>query len=250
MAPNKFEKHIKKELQEREIVPSANAWERVSEKLEAPNQNKKKGYFWYGIAAGFIGILMVSILYFSSEKPINNIDNQTVDTNDKPIEAIVNNEKEVATGIEEAVTETEQVTRLSVDDVVPIVQNPAPKVKNGIATVQQNQTLVTTEIEKQVISGDSNEQIINSKLIEIVAKVDSLEQNNMTITDAEVNDLLRNAQEELLRNKLFSQNGSVDAMALLNDVEDELDKSFRDEIFDSLKAGFFKIRTAVADRNK
>ena len=36
----------------------------------------------------------------------------------------------------------------------------------------------------------------------------------------------------------------------LTEVEDELDQSFRDQIFDSLKEGFLKVRTAVADRNK
>jgi len=66
------------------------------------------------------------------------------------------------------------------------------------------------------------------------------------LTNAEVDDLLRSAQEEILREKLFSQNGSVDAMAL----QDELDQSFRDQIFESLKTGFLKVRTAVADRNK
>jgi len=35
----------------------------------------------------------------------------------------------------------------------------------------------------------------------------------------------------------------------LNEVEGELDISFREQIFESLKTGFLKVRTAVADRN-
>ncbi|CAN0604335.1 unnamed protein product, partial [Ectocarpus sp. 12 AP-2014] len=72
---------------------------------------------------------------------------------------------------------------------------------------------------------------------------------NSTVTDAEVDSLLTRAQDEILRDKIFNKDKSVDAMALLTEVEDELDKSFRDQIFDSLKAGFIKVRTAVADRN-
>ena len=34
------------------------------------------------------------------------------------------------------------------------------------------------------------------------------------------------------------------------DEEDELDESFRDQIFDALKSGYLKLRTAVADRNE
>ena len=57
MEPNKFEKHIKKQLQEREIKPSPNAWDRLSEKLDADvPPSKKRGYLWYGIAASFIGL--------------------------------------------------------------------------------------------------------------------------------------------------------------------------------------------------
>jgi len=36
----------------------------------------------------------------------------------------------------------------------------------------------------------------------------------------------------------------------LAEVEDELDESFRDQIFDALKTGYLKLRTAVADRNQ
>ena len=77
-----------------------------------------------------------------------------------------------------------------------------------------------------------------------------LEKNNTWVTDAEVNQLLRQAQEEILATKVLRYDNSVDATALLADVEGELDKSFRDQSFDALKDGFVKVRTAVADRNK
>ena len=82
----------------------------------------------------------------------------------------------------------------------------------------------------------------------IVAQLDVLEQYS-AVTDAEVDSLLKRAQDEILRDKLFNTDKSVDAMALLTEVEGELDQSFRDQIFNSLKASFIKVRTAVADRN-
>jgi len=48
---------------------------------------------------------------------------------------------------------------------------------------------------------------------------------------------------------VFQDNGKVDAMALLIEVEDEIDQSFRDRIFKKLKDGLFKARTAIANRN-
>jgi len=81
-----------------------------------------------------------------------------------------------------------------------------------------------------------------------VAKVDALELSD-AVTDAEVDSLLLQAQQDILKENLFNTDNSVNAMALLTEVEDELDQSFRDQIFESLKTGFLKVRTAVADRN-
>ena len=83
----------------------------------------------------------------------------------------------------------------------------------------------------------------------MVAQVELLENNNISISNTEIDSLLRKAQDEILTDKIFNQEGKVDALALLNEVEGELDISFREQIFESLKTGFLKVRTAVADRN-
>jgi acyl carrier protein len=109
---------------------------------------------------------------------------------------------------------------------------------------------VETAPKKVTIPRNPSEEIIHEKIAEIVAQVEVLEKENSTVTDAEIDSLLRNAQRQILEDKMFRKDRSVDAMALLADVEDELDRSFRDEIFDALKDGFLKVRTAVADRNR
>ena len=249
MAPNKFEKHIKKKLQEREIRPSTNAWEKLSKKLDdASPQPKKKVHIWYGIAASFIGLLIVSVLYFNFEGTVNTTEVQIVDTDDKATEINVNDEIVVEKDIEDAVVDNNQMKQSPANDVKK--ENQIPELKNQITSVEEIDTVIDPAGEKAVSPDAFKEEIINTKIWEIVAAVDSLEQNNTALTNAAVDDLLRNAQEEILRDKLFNQSGSVDAMALLIEVEDELDQSFRDQIFESLKAGFLKVRTAVADRNE
>ena len=42
---------------------------------------------------------------------------------------------------------------------------------------------------------------------------------------------------------------TVDADSLLWDVEMEMDQSFREKVFDIMKEGYLKARTAVANRN-
>ncbi|QCW99028.1 hypothetical protein FGM00_02430 [Aggregatimonas sangjinii] len=251
MAPNKFEKHIKKQLEEREIAPSSNAWERLSEQLDATAPpSKKSNVFWYGVAASFIGVLIVSVLYFGSGRPAAGTDIQIVDTYKEAneIETITTDARESKN--EEVVVENDRVAEQPSTVVKSLDINQVQATKNKTASVSEIENTQDVVVKKTKAPKDLKSEIIEAKIIEIVAAADSLELGNTALTNAEVDSLLRNAQEELLRDKMFAQNGSVDAMALLAEVEDELDKTFRDQIFDSLKEGFFKVRTAVADRNK
>jgi len=248
MAPNKFEKHIKKQLQEREILPSTNAWESLSERLdEAIPPAKKKGYLWYGIAASVIGLLMISLFYFSSENSLNTPEAQFVDTNEEIKESIPVKDVIIKNNIEEAVVENNLNNDMPEESEISTMDNSITEIENQVAIADKTES---NNLDSLDVKSTSLEQEVNTKVLEIVAAVDSIEQNNSALTEAEVEELLRNAQEEILKEKLFKQNGTVDAMALLTEVEDELDKSFRDQIFESLKTGFLKVRTAVADRNK
>ena len=83
----------------------------------------------------------------------------------------------------------------------------------------------------------------------MLATVLNLESESNQVTDVEVDSLLRAAQFDILKEKVFQDNGKVDAMALLVEVEDEIDQSFREKIFKKLKDGLFKARTAIANRN-
>jgi len=69
MAPIKLEKDIKNKLEQRKLQPSAVAWESLQERLDA-NQNKKnnKGYWWFAIAASFVGILIISSIFFNKNQ--------------------------------------------------------------------------------------------------------------------------------------------------------------------------------------
>ena len=91
--------------------------------------------------------------------------------------------------------------------------------------------------------------LIDIKIGEVMAIVTAHEENNEDLTDLEVASLLRKAQEEILTEKLINSDNSVNPEALLSQVEEELDQSFRDKILQKLKSGYNKVRTAVADRN-
>jgi len=245
MEPDKFEKHIKNQLDKRNIKPSDNAWEKISGQLQKTEPPTSKRFFWYSVAAAFIGILIISSLYFNSSDESIESGIQIVVTPNEPviipkIEAVVKKQN----AVEE---------KIAISDKPSIKVAKKPSVRVETVSEYNSQIASTDNFSDKIIKVDTvlnkTEQLITTKIAEIVAQVNSLENSNLPISSIEVDSLLRKAQQEVLTDKIFNQEGEVDAMALLNEVEGELDQSFREQIFESLKTGFLKVRTAVADRN-
>ncbi len=237
----KFDKHIKTKLEERRAIPSEEAWNKIQARL--PLNKKSDGirkYVW-AIAASFIGILLVSVLFYQQEQP-NPVIDPVVDKT--TVEDAFQEESRI-------VEKTESKEKVSKEiEARPLVvkneEEPLEETVVGMDTPDQKTTppIKDIPIEKSL-------DVISIKANEVFAQVEALESMSLSgVTDAEVDSLLRVAQEQILAEKIFDQNGKVDAMALLTEVEDELDESFRDHIFDALKEGYLKLRTAVADRNK
>ncbi|MEC8831153.1 MAG: hypothetical protein VX772_02245, partial [Bacteroidota bacterium] len=77
---DKLEKHIKEKLEERTIEPSANAWDKIASQVKEPIKRKGNTWFPYAIAASIVGVLFVSIFFFTN-KDSNLEQIQVVDTN-------------------------------------------------------------------------------------------------------------------------------------------------------------------------
>ena len=77
-----------------------------------------------------------------------------------------------------------------------------------------------------------------------------MEDSQITVSDSEIESLLQLAQKKLAINKiLVEKKTTVDAGSLLQDVETDLDESFRDKIFNRIVSGYNTVATAVAERN-
>ncbi|MBT8298793.1 MAG: hypothetical protein KJO52_10700 [Maribacter sp.] len=244
MEPDKFEKHIKNQMREREISPSANAWNKISNQLPA-QEPKSKSFFWYSVAAAFIGILILSSLYFNTSDEVIEPNIQVVETPNEPADI----PKTEAVLAEQNTTE-EKITIVDKTSIKK-AENSSGQFETDLNPKAQIASAGNDgDIVKRVGTVPTGtERLINTKIAEIVAQVNLLENNSLPVSSMEVDSLLRQAQQEILSNKIFNDKCEVDAMALLSEVEGELDKSFREQIFESLKTGFLKVRTAVADRN-
>ena len=252
MAPDKFEKHIREKINEREIAPSEEAWNRIAGLIPVEERKRSRTLLRYSIAASFAGLLIVSLYLFQTRDEAVTPPVQVVETEQQlkeepqprkllPVD-IQEEEEQVASQLpteqkKERVMEVGPETRRSLAVVAP---EKAPAERDNVLSEKENTIAV---VEKQ------EELLIQSKITEVVAEVRLLETNSEALTEAEVDSLLRKAHSEILKERIFTSNNAVDALALLNEVEEELDQSFRDQLFERLKAGFNKVRTAVADRN-
>ncbi len=259
METERFEGKIKRELRDREITPSAGSWDKLSAKLDATEEKKKPFVLWMGIAASIIGGILILSLVFNNLIPLDSPEIVDVPKNEIKLEKTqVENSEEIFIPTK---TEVKQVATAEVEEVEKNQSTPRTKgnVIKKIESSQSNrdaravidntnlikeQTLITPT----VVTSD---KILDAKLNDAVANVLSQTKNGQIVTDAEVNELLAEAAAKISQERYKSDFavGKVDPQDLLQDVEFEMDKSFRDKIFDMLKEGYSKAKTAVANRN-
>ena len=256
MAPNNFEDNIKDKLEKRTIQPSADAWNRLENQLDhSKEKSKNKPLLWIGLAASIVGVLLM-VSQFLKEPNVKPKTPVIVETPNTLEQSKTNQEvakdikdKEIINTSERENTElkTNPTTTKSVVEIEPKAQEistPTTHVAsvNDKSTDQKN--FQPVELKQEALS------IEDQKINEVIAQVKTLKDKNKTITDADVEALLQQAQKEIRTQKLYNENtGVVDAKLLLEDVEADLDKSFRDKVFEALKANFNFVKTAVAQRN-
>jgi len=238
MAKNNIEKKIREVLYERSITPSENAWSKIEDQLGSSSQTAKRGYWAYGIAAGFIGILFISIFFLTQPVaeviPTQEVVKTTDNTSDIP------NTLEIQESLKDDFENTGDLVQKD-----PLQEN----------TQLPNDVLVQNMVQPKFLDEKIVEDFValekvDTKIAEVMTQVTILEQTQGAVSDATVDSLLRTAQKELLRERIIGDSQAVDALALLSDVEDELNRSLRDQLFEKLKDGYVKVRSAIAYRNE
>jgi len=234
-----LERQIKERLSGHQIEPSPDAWQRLSSRLNGPGTGKRRAWKAYALAACSLGVILMALGRLAKG--------------------------EGGAGNPQTVEREGEAVRPWQPSPVPALerggQDPEREAGQMPATLADREGLAPDkgaleregplggETQRSEGSASGSEARIMQKVGEVVAQVELLERLDHDVSDREVDSLLRQAQNQLLQEKIFQGNGSVDALALLAEVEVELDRNFRDRLFEALKAGYSKLRTAVADRN-
>ncbi|GFZ92832.1 hypothetical protein GCM10011531_25850 [Aquaticitalea lipolytica] len=240
MAPIKFEENIKDKLEKRTIQPSADAWQTLASRLDAKNNKKKSPYYlWLGVAAS-----IVAIMFIASQLFVNN-NNTTIET---PV--IVNTNKETIKKVEsENVLQKKDVLTNNVEkESVKELNIKTPKSEKTEVALLTKQKEEKTVLPKEVIVNKTSFEDL--KVQQVVAQIQGLKDKGESVTDKDIDALLDQAQKEITLQNIYNETTkTVDANALLQDVESDLQQSFRDKVFNALKSSYNTVKTAVAERN-
>ena len=240
---DKLEKHIKSKLQNREISPSPDAWSKISGALDSERETSPRRTYWWAIAASLIGLVVVSVGLFNTQSAIRTRKDTVVSSEEnKKTESTEIQGEESFEKTSEKNSEKEFVLE------IPLNQKQVQEEK-AIENIVEVAQMEADDKEHIKDVKEITDLAITNKLEEVLAQVNAMEGNAITVSDAEIDALLMTAQRELLTKKAFQESGKVDAMALLNEVELELYDDEQNPLFIKLKEGFFKLRTAVVDRN-
>jgi hypothetical protein len=257
MAPIKFEEHLKDKLEKRTIKPSADAWDVLSSRLN--RQDKKhnnRTFWWLGIAASIVGVMLFTAFIFNGSKSetitptvveIDTIEasksgdvaSESTDISEpKSVADVKNAEKTISKEVQ---------TKIAANSSKDIIEKGERDLENALAL----QEVKEQGEAKKSLTGPMNAlQYEQSKVNDVVAEITRLNTENQGVTEAEIDSLLKQAQRDILKNRIYNESTrTVDANALLQDVESELDQSFRTRVFEALKNSYVTVKTAVAERN-
>ncbi|CAM4106651.1 hypothetical protein [Gillisia hiemivivida] len=256
MGTERFEDKIKRQLRDREIAPSAGSWDKLSAKLDETQQKKKPFVLWMGIAASIIGGILILSLVFNNTSPSDSpemvdVHKEAVKLEENPVETSEEIFTQTQDEVEQVATsevKKEQITPRSNPTVTPVNQLHQNN-REAIAVIDNKSLLNQNSLGISIET--TTDKILDLKLNDALTNVIANVENRATVTDAEVNKLLAEAAAKISRERYKTDFavGKVNPQELLQDVEFEMDNSFRDKIFEILKEGYSKARTAVANRN-
>jgi hypothetical protein len=230
MEQNKLENEFRNKLNQREINPSENSWDRLDAMLTVAEEKKPvRRYSWIYIAASIIGFAFLGSFFLNqSDKNVTIESNKVVIENNQKVEPI---QKE-AHSINSSNLQTESIAVISEMKTVKKNSRAIKSTTNNQNQVAQNSNLdsVTTRIK-------------NSQSIQETEQIASSNRN-----DNSVDGMLASVQTTSKADNLKSTI-KVNPNILLSQVDGELELSFREKALNTITKKYKEAKEALVNRN-
>ena len=252
---------IKNILEGRRIEVSENSWEKLAGKLDANDQKKKRNRFYLPYAACLA--LLVGWFVFVLLKSEQVVSDTEIVNKEKTSKSTIVKEKETPKIIipkneQQTIQQTQIAVEEHVKEKVKIEEAPTQlQTKKELAVELQKEVQQSVAIQENVIP-QKIETVIENK--DAVVDQDAalkesilalLKEEKVTVTNAEIDLLLQQAQKSLKEldvKENINPTNFATADELLNEVEYELDMSFKQRVFEIVKRNINRTRTADIDQ--
>jgi hypothetical protein len=243
MEPNNFEKDFREKLNQRKIEPSDKAWDRLDAMLNVAEKEepvvrsrsflalRKRGLY---IAASIVGFLLVGTFFFNQKKsvvetPVKNVvveQNSPKDTIEKQnILNVTLDKKEVVSSEKTAIQNAQHsknTEKISNEKLNKGIKNNEKQVAESSINNQPSQAVNQQMPASEKQKNEAVEVLLNTAEKTIVAE-------NTVKTKAKV---------------------KVNANDLLQQVDGELELSFREKVITKVNKNYQTVKGALANRNQ
>ncbi|HEX8268901.1 MAG TPA: hypothetical protein VF581_03330 [Flavobacterium sp.] len=250
MEPNNIDKEFRNKLNQREIDPSANAWDRLDAMLTVAEQEKPvRKLNWLYMAASIIAFLLVGTIFFTQ--------GDNVPTNNPVVlEQISSEQSSVAVAEGESngngndndndnfnsnnnnnnnsnITQTEDGTS---------VANKNGNSRTNSVKINNNQVAENSIIDQN----QSNQNQSNQNQSTVQPKSEKLiNQNDLP----KVDELLAVARSNPAKDNPVRSSVKVNAQSLLSQVDGEVDLTFREKVLRKVGKNYQNVKVALSNRN-
>ena len=237
MEPNKLDLEIKQKLDDRRIQPSAQAWDRLSAKLDSAEKTKsKRNYNWIYIAASLVGFSLIGTVFFTV------LDTEIVDNN---LPTVVLEQKKDVNKSEES--------KIDNENVLPnLLQNKMLKeskvVANNSIKTQSKQLLNKEDTVSTINQSKENNAVVNVES----NNSESISKNRYISAEKLLAEISNNKVEKTSSNRpteRYKSGIAVNPNSLLINAESELNQSFRETAIERINKNYNSIKAVLANRN-
>jgi hypothetical protein len=230
MEQNKLENEFRNKLNQREITPSENSWDRLDAMLTVAEDKKKmRSYGWIYVAASILGFAFLGTFYFNQfDKDVTVKGNEVVIKNNQKVVPIQKNRSIVTPNpkTESTVVISEvKKTEKNPQDLMPTIksQNQVAQNSNSDGEIPNLDNKPSNQKAEQLASSKINDNTVD----EMLAAVQTKSKSDNSKTAVKVNP-----------NNLLSQ------------VDGEIELSFREKVINKVNKNYQTVKVALANRNQ
>jgi hypothetical protein len=218
---DKFKNDIQQKFSQREIQPTDEAWGKITGELATSKSSTSKSlWLWSGIAAGFIGLLvLLTPMYFSTNEALPVVNSEKKSTQD------IFKLQDQITSVNQLITKGIQKSPVQLSGINSIVKVPKTVMSSQSTTIKHKANSLLAEVEQELENDRFTQKNIN--------EVDAL------LAQARAN--LTSKEDRELIDKLSAEQ-------LLAEIDLEDTNSFRDKIWTLIETNFKELKTSLGAR--